>query len=73
MAAKQDNPRTRLGYAHKPELDRMSPAQIRVVCEQLLYTMAPEQRGKLMQAFPGLYLMMFPDAKDATIKRFSQE
>lgn len=61
-----------LGKAHKPELDNMSPAQIRVVCEQLLNTMDTDQRGKLMQAFPGLYLQLYPETKEATLQRFSE-
>jgi hypothetical protein len=53
--------RTLLGKAHHPELDSMSPAQIRVVCEHLLYTMEISQRRKLMAAFPGLYKNLFPN------------
>jgi hypothetical protein len=59
------------GNAHKPELDQLSPAQIRVVCEQLLYTMDADQRGKLMETFPGLYLLIYPGTKDATIQKFA--
>lgn len=59
------------GNAHKPELDQLSPAQIRVVCEQLLYTMDHEQRSKFMATFPGLYLLIFPGTKDATIQKFA--
>jgi hypothetical protein len=41
--------------AHKPQLDEMTPAEIRVVCEQLLFTMDIEQRTKFREAYPGLY------------------
>ena len=60
------------GNAHKPELDKMSPAQIRVVCEQLLYTMDTDQRHKFMATFPGLYCLIFPGHEDTTIKIFSE-
>lgn len=50
--------------AHKPELDQFTPAEIRVVCEQLLYTMDSEQRKKFMQKYPGLYLKLYPSAKE---------
>jgi hypothetical protein len=50
--------------AHKPELDQFTPAEIRVVCEQLLYTMDSEQRVKFMQTHPGLYLKLYPGAKE---------
>jgi hypothetical protein len=53
--------RNLLGKAHKPSLDAMSNAQIRVVCEHLLFTMQTEQRRDLIEAFPGLYKMVFPD------------
>jgi len=46
--------------AHKPELDNMSPAQIRVLCEELLYTMDTEQRRKIMGRLPGIYHMAYP-------------
>ena len=41
--------------AHKPQLDQMTPTEIRVICEQLLYTMDIEQRTKLKNTYPGLY------------------
>lgn len=46
---------------HKSALDHLSPAEIRVVCEQLLYTMGPEQRAKLMSTYPGIYCHLYPD------------
>lgn len=58
------------GKAHKPELDQLSPAQIRVVCEQLLYTMDHNQRSKFMVTFPGLYILIFPGTEQAVIERF---
>jgi hypothetical protein len=64
--------RGRLGMAHKPALDKMSPAQIRVVCEHLLYTMETKQRESLMKAFPGLYLMLETDAQTSTLFRFQE-
>lgn len=47
--------------AHKPELDELTPAEIRVICEQLLYTMDIEQRIKFKAAYPGLYEKACPD------------
>jgi hypothetical protein len=47
---------------HKPELDNMTPAMIRVVAEFLLYKMDTELRGKLMTEFPGIYKLMYPDS-----------
>lgn len=61
------------GNAHKPELDNMTPAQIRVVCEQLLYTMDYEQRHKFMGTFPGLYLMLYPDSGPALVEVFQEQ
>jgi hypothetical protein len=58
-----------LGNAHRPALDDMSPSQIRVVCEHLLYTMDGEQRRSLMAAFPGLYAMVFPDREPVDSSR----
>lgn len=49
------------GKAHRPSLDHMTPAQIRVVCEELLYTMEQEQRVAFMKTFPGLYALVFPE------------
>jgi len=46
--------------AHKPQLDEMTPAEIRVVCEQLLYTMDSDQRVKLRRMYPGLYAKIEP-------------
>lgn len=46
--------------AHRPEMDYLTPAQTRVVCEQLLYTMDIEQRGKFKATFPGLYRLLYP-------------
>jgi len=45
---------------HKPALDELTPAEIRVVCEQLLYTMPVEQRVKLRETYPGLYAKVEP-------------
>lgn len=58
--------------AHRPELDQFTPAEIRVVCEHLLYTMNSEQRAKFMQTHPGLYLKLCPSAKEATLSNFTQ-
>lgn len=55
------------GQAHKKSLDDLSPAQIRVVCEHLLYTMKTDQRRDLMATFPGLYLLIFPDVERTTL------
>ena len=48
---------------NKSSLDNMSPSQIRVVLEHLLMTMDFEQRMKLMNTFPGLYNMIYPEVK----------
>ena len=48
---------------NKSSLDNMSPSQIRVVLEHLLMTMDFEQRMKLMNTFPGLYKMIYSEAK----------
>jgi len=45
---------------HKPELDDMTTAQMRVVLEFLLFNMGCDLRGKLMGSLPGLYLRIFP-------------
>ncbi len=50
-----------LGKAHKSSLDNMSVAQMRVVLEHLLFTMEFKQRKNLMECFPGLYKMIFPE------------
>lgn len=60
------------GGAHKPELDKLSPAQIRVVCEQLLYTMKTDERRNLMATFPGLYVLIFPGSEKATAELFME-
>lgn len=60
------------GKAHKPELDNLTPAQQRVVLEELLYTMQIEQRTSLMETFPGLYLMIFPDHGPSVVKAFQE-
>lgn len=49
-----------LSQSHKKSLDNMTPAQIRVILEHLLYTMPIEQRRDLMETFPGLYKMIYP-------------
>ena len=53
--------RSVLGKEHKPSLYNMTPSQIRVVLEHLLSTMEIKQRRDLMEAFPGLYKMVYPD------------
>lgn len=50
-----------LNHSHKPELDKFSPAMIRVVAEFLLYTMDIEQRTKFKDTLPGLYQIIYPD------------
>lgn len=50
-----------LSQSHKNSLDNMSPSQIRVVLEYLLYIMPIEQRKDLMATFPGLYKMIYPE------------
>lgn len=50
-----------LGKAHNPNIDNMSPSQMRVVLEHLLYTMEIRQRKNLMNSFPGLYKMIYPN------------
>ena len=50
-------------HAHKPELDEMTPAMIRVVAEFLLYTMDIEQRTKLIAELPGIYKLIYPEKK----------
>jgi len=46
---------------HKSSLDNMSPSQIRVVLEHLLGTMEIKQRRILIDTFPGLYKLIYPD------------
>ena len=45
---------------HKAELDNLTPAEIRVVCERLLATMDFEQRCQLREYIPGLYAKIEP-------------
>lgn len=44
---------------HQPQLDEFTPAEIRVLCEELLYTMEIEQRQKIMARHPGLYVRLY--------------
>jgi len=46
---------------HKPELDSLTPSEIRVVLEQMLWTMEIKQRENLQKAYPGLYKAIYPD------------
>lgn len=48
---------------HKSSLDNMTPSQIRVVLENLLSTMEIKQRRNLMETFPGLYKLIYPEVK----------
>jgi hypothetical protein len=48
---------------HKESLDNMTPSQIRVVLEHLLSTMEIKQRKNLMNTFPGLYNIIYPEVK----------
>ena len=50
-----------VGQTHKSSLDNMTPSQIRVVLEHLLSTMEINQRRDLMDTFPGLYKMIYPN------------
>lgn len=59
MAAVKSN----LVHSHKPEMDNMSPAMIRVVAEFLLYTMAIEQRRQFMDTLPGFYKVLYPEVE----------
>jgi hypothetical protein len=58
---------------HKPELDEMSPSQIRVLCEQLLYTMDIEQRIKVSTEIPGIYKMVFGRLPEAVANKMAFE
>jgi len=58
---------------HKPELDEMSPSQIRVLCEQLLYTMDIEQRIKVSTEIPGIYKMVFGRLPEAVANKMTFE
>ena len=55
------------GKAHRPTLDNLSPAQMRVVLEELLFTMETKQREDFMGTFPGLYKMIFPEVHHVPI------
>lgn len=46
---------------HKPELDNMTPAMIRVVAEFLLYKMDTDLRRKFIDELPGIYNLIYPD------------
>jgi hypothetical protein len=48
-----------LQHSHRPELDNMSPAMIRVVAEFLLYTMEIDQRIKFSTELPGIYKILY--------------
>lgn len=50
-----------VGKTHKNSLDNMTPSQIRVVLEHLLSSMDITQRKDLMNTFPGLYKMIYPE------------
>lgn len=54
--------------SHNPNIDKMTPAEIRVLAEYLLYTMDYEQRTKLMKEHPGLYGKIFPDHYKAALQ-----
>lgn len=57
--------------AHKPELDNMTPAQIRVLCEELLYTMDIDQREKIALKLPGLYKMVYGTLPQGVIEQLA--
>ena len=59
--------------AHKPELDNLTPAQTRVLCEELFYTMDCEQRFKIAVKLPGLYQMVFGDLPDSVKTHFADQ
>lgn len=59
-----------VGKTHKSSLDNMTPSQIRVVLEHLLSTMDSIQRNDLMETFPGLYKMIYPNVEIKIDKRF---
>jgi len=50
--------------AHKPALDKLTPSQTRVLCEEFFYTMGHKQRYAIAAKFPGLYKMVFGDLPD---------
>jgi hypothetical protein len=45
---------------HRPELDDFTPAEMRVLLEQMLYTMEHGQREKLKAAHPAMYERIYP-------------
>lgn len=53
---------TPISLSHRPELDKMTPAMIRVVAEFLLYTMQTEQRITFIDTLPGIYKIIYPDS-----------
>jgi len=57
---------------HKPQLDDFTPAEIRVLAEQLLHTMDMETRGMLMEAYPSLYVRLYPTAANVCAERFAR-
>lgn len=57
------------GGAHKPELDNMTPAMIRVLCEELLYTMDCDQRWKIAKKIPGIYKMVYGSLPETFIEQ----
>ena len=57
----QSNRVKTIGQSHYPSLDDMTPAQIRVVCELLLYVANIEQRLKFRDTFTWLYQMVYTD------------
>jgi len=48
---------------HKPELDELTPAEMRVIAEYLLYTMEIPQRRKFSLEYPGLYKKVYPSVE----------
>lgn len=61
------------GGAHKPELDNMTPAMIRVLCEELLYTMDCDQRRKIAKKIPGIYKMVYGSLPDAMVNQTANQ
>ena len=53
---------------HRPELDEFTPAETRVLLEQMLYTMEQTQRAKLKAAHPAMYERIYPTPKEDTGK-----
>ena len=58
---------------HKPELDELTPAQIRVVCEQLLYTMDSTQRFKFATELPGLYKKLYGSIPSTMVQQTANQ